>query len=98
LGLATPSLALPLSPGDRLNIFIREGQGFSGLYEINLDGTLNIPYLHPLYVSGFSLRVIRRKNWSQKGQRKKVTGQHSSGKVNLMGAVRFHDRKPIQAI
>ncbi|MDZ8104969.1 MAG: IS630 family transposase [Nostoc sp. DedQUE12a] len=45
--------------------------------------------------SGFSLRVIRRKNWSQKGQRKKVTGQRSSGKVNLMGAVRFHDRKRI---
>ncbi|WP_298908832.1 IS630 family transposase [uncultured Nostoc sp.] len=64
--------------------------------------------------SGFSLRVIRRKNWNQKGQRKKVsqcglgvspseatgeparvTGQRSSGKVNIMGAVRFHDRKRI---
>ncbi|MEH2254710.1 IS630 family transposase [Nostoc sp.] len=45
--------------------------------------------------SGFSLRVIRRKNWSRKGQRKKVTGQRSSGKVNIMGAVRFHDRKRI---
>jgi transposase len=45
--------------------------------------------------AGFSLRVIRRKNWSRKGQRKKVTGQRSSGKVNVMGAVRFHDRKRI---
>jgi len=45
--------------------------------------------------AGFSLRVIRRKNWSQKGRRKKVTGQRSSGKVNVMGAVRFHDRKRI---
>ncbi|MEH2454784.1 MAG: IS630 family transposase [Nostoc sp.] len=45
--------------------------------------------------SGFSLRLIRRKNWSQKGQRKKVTGQRSSGKVNIMGSVRFNHRKII---
>lgn len=43
--------------------------------------------------SGFSLRVIRRKNWSQKGKRKKVTGQRRTGRVNVMGGVRYHDRK-----
>lgn len=43
--------------------------------------------------SGFSLRVIRRKNWSKKGSSKKVTGQRSRGRVNVMGGVRFHDSK-----
>jgi polysaccharide export outer membrane protein len=49
---AIPSLALPLSPGDRLNIFIREGEGFSGIYEVNLDGKIDVPYLSPLAVVG----------------------------------------------
>ena len=43
--------------------------------------------------SGFSLRVIRRKTWGQKGKRKKVTGQRRCGRVNIMGGVRYHDRK-----
>jgi transposase len=42
--------------------------------------------------SGFSLRVIRRKNWCKKGTRKKVTGQRSCGRVNVMGGIRYHDR------
>jgi len=45
--------------------------------------------------SGFSLRVIRRKIWSRKGKPKKVTGQRRRGKVNIMGGVRYHDRKRI---
>ncbi len=45
--------------------------------------------------SGFSLRVIRRKNWCKKGTRKKITGQRSCGRVNVMGGVRYHDRKRI---
>lgn len=43
--------------------------------------------------SGFSMRVIRRKNWVKKGSRKKVTGQRSRGKVNVMGGLRYHDKK-----
>jgi transposase len=43
--------------------------------------------------SGFSLRVIRRKNWGRKGKRKKVTGQRSGGRVNIMGGVRYSDKK-----
>ncbi|MEH2391559.1 MAG: IS630 family transposase [Nostoc sp.] len=43
--------------------------------------------------SGFSLRVIRRRIWVKKGSRKKVTGQRSRGKVNVMGGVRYHDKK-----
>lgn len=43
--------------------------------------------------TGFSLRVIRRKTWGKKGQRKKITGQRSQGRVNVMGGIRESDRK-----
>ena len=45
--------------------------------------------------TGFSLRVIRRKTWGRKGKRKLVTGQRRRGRVNVMGGVRYHDRKKI---
>lgn len=43
--------------------------------------------------SGFSLRVIRRKNWSKKGTRKKVRGDRRKGRINVMGGVRYSDKK-----
>jgi len=45
--------------------------------------------------SGFSLRVIRRKNWGKKGKRKKLPGQRRHGRVNVMGAIREADRKRV---
>lgn len=43
--------------------------------------------------SGFSLRVIRRKNWCKKGKRKKIRGDRRKGRVNVMGALRHSDKK-----
>jgi transposase len=43
--------------------------------------------------SGFSLRVLRRKNWCLKGKRKKVRGDRRKGRVNVMGALRYSDKK-----
>ena len=43
--------------------------------------------------TGFSLRVIRRKCWTHRGRRRKVTGQRSRGRVNVMGGLRYHDRR-----
>lgn len=43
--------------------------------------------------SGFSLRVIKRKNWCKKGKRKKVRGDRRKGRVNAMGALRYSDKK-----
>ena len=43
--------------------------------------------------SGFSLRVLKRKVWSKKGSRKKIAGQRRKGRVNVMGAVRYSDKK-----
>ena len=43
--------------------------------------------------SGFSLRVIRRKNWCKRGSRKKVRGDRRKGRVNVMGGLRYSDKK-----
>jgi transposase len=48
--------------------------------------------------SGFSLRVIRRKTWGRKGHRKKVAGQRKKGRVNIMGGLRYHDKKRINFV
>lgn len=48
--------------------------------------------------SGFSLRVIRRKTWGRKGHRKKVAGQRRKGRVNIMGGLRYHDKKRINFV
>jgi len=37
--------------------------------------------------TGFSLRVIRRKNWCKKGTRRKKRGDRRKGRINVMGAV-----------
>lgn len=42
---------------------------------------------------GFSLRVIRRRSWTKKGKRKKVKGQRRRGRVNVMGGLRYGDKK-----
>jgi hypothetical protein len=48
--------------------------------------------------SGFSLRVIIRKNWGKKGGRKKITGQRRRGRVNLMRGLRYHDKKRLNFV
>jgi polysaccharide export outer membrane protein len=50
-----PLEALPLSPGDRIRLLIPEGELFSGVYEVNLDGNIQIPYLDPLSVRGLEI-------------------------------------------
>ena len=43
--------------------------------------------------SGFSLRVTRRKSWCKKGSRKNVRGDRRKGRVNVMGGLRYSDKK-----
>jgi transposase len=69
-------------------------------FKEKLQGYLEASKLEPARIqvwfwdeSGFSLRVIRRKTWGKKGTRKKVTGQRSRGRVNVMGGIRYHDKK-----
>lgn len=54
-----PLAALPLSPGDRIRLLIPEGELFNGVYEVNTDGTISIPYLAPLPVVGLEISTIQ---------------------------------------
>jgi polysaccharide export outer membrane protein len=49
---ALPGWGLPLSPGDRIKLSIPEGDLFQGTYQVNLDGSLKIPYLSAVSVAG----------------------------------------------
>lgn len=55
--LTLPSHALPFSIGDRLQITIPEGKEFSGSYEVNQDGYIEIPYLGNFPVIGLEPEV-----------------------------------------
>lgn len=57
--ISSPAYALPLSPGDRIRVLIHEGDLFNGVYEVNLDGKVQIPYLDPLPVSGLEIEEVR---------------------------------------
>jgi polysaccharide export outer membrane protein len=52
LGTAGASLALPLSPGDRVKVTIPEGEEFSGIFEINLNGVLELPFTKGIQAAG----------------------------------------------
>ncbi|MGJ3251171.1 MAG: polysaccharide biosynthesis/export family protein [Elainellaceae cyanobacterium] len=64
--VSLPSWALPLSPGDRVRISVPGDQElpevyrFSGIYEVNLDGYLQIPYLRPMPVAGLELEQVEQ--------------------------------------
>lgn len=69
---------------------------FKHQLEAALERSKALPELYQVWFwdeSGFSLRVIRRKQWGKKGKRKKLSGKRSKGRVNLMGGLRYSDRK-----
>ena len=49
---APSSFALPLSPGDRLEVSIPNESYFSKVYEVNERGNLEVPYLGGIFVAG----------------------------------------------
>ena len=49
---ASSSIALPLSPGDRLEVSIPKEAYFSRVYEVNEEGNLEVPYLGSMSVVG----------------------------------------------
>lgn len=52
---------LPLSQGDRLRVKVDEGETFSGVFEVSLDGSLHIPYLESIPVVGLSIPEAEKK-------------------------------------
>lgn len=59
LGLSPAEI--PLSPGDRLRVLVDDGAPFSGIFQIDLDGQLHIPYVSPLPAVGLSATELQRK-------------------------------------
>ena len=58
---ASPSSALPLSPGDRLEVSIPEEAYFSRVYEVNEEGNLEVPYLGTMSVAGLEPASVEDK-------------------------------------
>ena len=51
--------SIPLSTGDRLRIEVLGDQDFSGIYVIDVDGFLKLPYLKPIYANSSSLVKLK---------------------------------------
>ncbi len=49
---------LPLSPGDKIEVLIHEGEEFSGEYLVNHDGSIELPYLPPIQVVGLDTEEV----------------------------------------
>ncbi|PKG75779.1 sugar transporter [Shewanella sp. GutCb] len=61
-GQAQQALHLPqnirLSVGDRLNVNVLNGLEFSGKIEVNNDGYIYLPYLHPIHAKGLDVQQL----------------------------------------
>lgn len=56
----TATEPVPLSPGDRLQINVHNGEPFSGLFEVDMDGNLKVPYLQPIRAYGHSIEAVEQ--------------------------------------
>lgn len=92
-----PVNSLPLSPGDQIRVLVQDGEIFSGIYEVNLNGDIQMPYLKPIYVVGLTLseaqNLIRQELIKQKMFKPNYANasvsiiQWSATEVNVSGAV-----------
>lgn len=92
-----PVNSLPLSPGDQIRVLVQDGEIFSGIYEVNLNGDIQMPYLKPIYVIGLTLseiqnlvrqELIRQKMFKPNYANASVSiVQWSAIEVNVSGAV-----------
>ncbi len=53
--------ALPISPGDRVKVTIPEGEEFSGIFEINLNGELELPYMKGIQAVGLEPEQLQKR-------------------------------------
>ncbi|GBO54647.1 EPS I polysaccharide export outer membrane protein EPSA precursor [Pseudanabaena sp. lw0831] len=105
-----PISALPLSPGDRLRLLIPEGELFNGVYEVNIDGTISIPYLPALPVVGLEIPLLEAQIKNQLIEKKYFQAQfvqvsvtplvlapievNVSGETFQPGRVQINNRSP----
>lgn len=57
----SPAYALPLSAGDRVKVTIPEGEEFSGIFEVNLNGELELPYVRGIQASGIEAKEVEQR-------------------------------------
>jgi polysaccharide biosynthesis/export protein len=50
--LSSLAVAMPLTAGDRLNITVASGEEFSGRYQVDAQGRIQMPYMAPILVAG----------------------------------------------
>ncbi len=89
--------APPLSPGDRVQILVHEGSEFSGVYEVNIDGTIGLPFIEPIFVAGYTpakaekliiQSLIDNKLFKKKFLRVSLRPQQwAAAQVQVLGAV-----------
>jgi len=58
MGMFASVNALPLSPGDRLEISIPNEKYFAGVYTVNQNGALEIPFLGPFPAAGREVGMV----------------------------------------
>ena len=61
LGTAGACMALPISPGDRVKITIPEGEEFSGIFEINFSGELELPFAKRIHAVGLEPEELQQR-------------------------------------
>ena len=61
---SSPSMALPLSPGDRVEVSIPHEQYFARTYQVNQNGELEVPFLGAVGVAGLEpIEVEHKLSW-----------------------------------
>jgi polysaccharide export outer membrane protein len=54
----TAAAPVPLSPGDRIQLTVQNGKPFSGLFEVDIDGALKIPFLPAIRAYGRTIEEV----------------------------------------
>jgi len=52
---------LPLSRGDRLRVVVAEGEHFSGVFEVGVDGKLHVPFITPIQAAGTTPTIVEKR-------------------------------------
>jgi protein involved in polysaccharide export with SLBB domain len=55
-----PHAEPPLSPGDRIRVTVADGEALSGIYEVDLNGTVRLPFLSPVAAAGSDTATLAR--------------------------------------
>lgn len=58
ISIASKPQGLPLSPGDMIEIYLENGEGFNGRYVLDNNGLLMMPIISPISAAGLSTSML----------------------------------------